>query len=319
MAAKAAGDSELTELLKKELNTSKLKFMGRSGGGCISEGKTCDTDSGKVFIKTNMEEGAKMMFDGEVESLEAIIAVGVVKAPKPIKVVSIPSGGAAFVMENLDIVGSLQSKAATLGDQLARLHRHNAELAAKDTAGAQSVHKGGGATAVKEFGFPVTTCCGYIPQNNEWTSTWEELYARKLDQQITLIQKEYNDREAGQEWAVLQRNIPKFFTGLTIVPALLHGDLWSGNAGETADEPVIFDPSSFYGHSEYDLGIATMFGGFSQSFFDSYFKVLPREKGFDSRFQLYQLFHYLNHWNHFGTGYKHRSMNIFRTLNMKQM
>ncbi|XP_076453176.1 fructosamine-3-kinase-like isoform X2 [Babylonia areolata] len=292
MAAKAAGDSELTELLKKELNTSKLEFMGRSGGGWISEAKTCDTDAGKVFIKINTKKG----------------------------VVSIPSGGAAFVMENLDIMGSVRSKAATLGDQLARLHRHNAELAAKNTAGAQSVHKGSGARAVKEFGFPVTTCCGYIPQNNEWTSTWEEFYARKLDQQVTLIQKEYNDREAGQEWAVLQRNIPKFFTGLTIVPALLHGDLWSGNAGETADEPVIFDPASFYGHSEYEMAIATMFGvGFPQSFFDSYFKLLPKEKGFDSRLQLYQLFHYLNSWNHYGEDYKHSTMSMIRTLNKMQM
>ena len=43
---------------------------------------------------------------------------------------------------------------------------------------------------------------------------------------------------------------------------MLHGDLWSGNAASINGEPVIFDAASFYGHHEYDLGIAKMFGGF---------------------------------------------------------
>ena len=59
---------------------------------------------------------------------------------------------------------------------------------------------------------------------------------------------------------------------------------------------VIFDPASFYGHSEYDLAIAKMFGGFSSSFFDCYHKVIPQSAGFRKRTDLYKLFHYLNHW-----------------------
>lgn len=39
--------------LKKELGTSTLKSTGHSGGGCISEGQSYDTDSGRVFVKTN--------------------------------------------------------------------------------------------------------------------------------------------------------------------------------------------------------------------------------------------------------------------------
>ena len=59
---------------------------------------------------------------------------------------------------------------------------------------------------------------------------------------------------------------------------------------------VIFDAASFYGHSEYDLGIAKMFGGFGQAFFTAYHHVIPKAPGFDQRNELYQLFHYLNHW-----------------------
>ncbi|KAL8610891.1 hypothetical protein ACOMHN_056746 [Nucella lapillus] len=313
-------DSELTELLKRELNTSKVKFEGRSSGGCISEGQTCDTDNGKVFIKINTKKDARRMFDGEAASLESIGAVDVVKVPKPIKVISLPSGGAAFVMEHLDITGSLRSRAATLGEQMARLHVSNAEAAAREKAREQRVHQGEGPPgAVKMFGFHVPTCCGYIPHCNDWTTTWEELYARKLDEQVTLLQQEHNDREASQEWSGLQCRLPQFFAGMDITPALLHGDLWSGNASEIADAPVVFDPASFYGHSEFELAIASIFGGFPQSFFNSYFNVIPKAAGFQSRLELYKLFHYLNHWNHFGGGYKHSSMDIFKSLNKVDM
>lgn len=39
--------------LKKELGTTMLKSTGHSGGGCISEGQSYDTDSGRVFVKIN--------------------------------------------------------------------------------------------------------------------------------------------------------------------------------------------------------------------------------------------------------------------------
>jgi protein-ribulosamine 3-kinase len=58
----------------------------------------------------------------------------------------------------------------------------------------------------------------------------------------------------------------------------------------------MFDPASFYGHHEFDLAIARMFGGFNGHFFQAYHKLIPREPGFEKRESLYELFHYLNHW-----------------------
>lgn len=112
----------------------------------------------------------------------------------------------------------------------------------------------------------------------------------------------------------LQLKIPDLFRDLDIVPALLHGDLWGGNVAEDPSGPIIFDPASFYGHSEYELAIAGMFGGFSRSFYSAYHSEIPQAPGFEKRQQLYQLFHYLNHWNHFGSGYRGSSLSIMRRL-----
>ena len=38
-------------------------------------------------------------------------------------------------------------------------------------------------------------------------------------------------------WSDLQLNIDRLFINIDIKPSLVHGDLWSGNAGETTDEP----------------------------------------------------------------------------------
>lgn len=115
-------------------------------------------------------------------------------------------------------------------------------------------------------------------------------------------------------FSILQLKIPQFFKDVEVVPALLHGDLWGGNVAECAEGPVIYDPASFYGHSEYELGIAGMFGGFNNSFYSAYHAKIPRAPGFEKRNQLYQLFHYLNHWNHFGGGYRGSSVRIMKDL-----
>ena len=143
---------------------------------------------------------------------------------------------------------------------------------------------------------------------------FQRYYTQKLQEQMDVLKGDGGDREAESLWPRLKEKMPSFFDGLDIKPALMHGDLWSGNVGQVNDEggkrtswrlrtrvleirssSAIFDPGSFYGHHEYDLGIAGMFGMSSQ-FFEGYHSVIPKERGFETRHQLYQLFHYMNHW-----------------------
>uniref|UniRef100_A0A1A7WJZ0 protein-ribulosamine 3-kinase n=1 Tax=Iconisemion striatum TaxID=60296 RepID=A0A1A7WJZ0_9TELE len=303
--------------LKKELGTSKLKSTGHAGGGCISEGQSYETDTGRVFVKSNHKSEAKLMFDGEKASLDAIFKTTTVKVPKPIKVFELDKGGCVFVMEHLDMKG-LNKYSKQLGEQLADLHLHNKRLMEKQQKEQQTVGKGAGqseAAVVEKFGFGVATCCGYLPQENEWQDDWVSFYCQhRLQHQLNLMEKSYGDQEARELWAQLQLKIPQFFTDVEIFPSLLHGDLWGGNVAECTEGPVIFDPASFYGHSEYELGIAGMFGGFNSSFYSAYHDKIPKAPGFLERNQLYQLFHYLNHWNHFGSGYRGSSVRIMKNL-----
>ncbi|XP_035827740.1 ketosamine-3-kinase, partial [Aplysia californica] len=241
----------IEELIKQELGTSVFRSTGQGGGGCISNGTAYETDSGIVFAKFNDKSEALRMFEGEFESLAALKSTDTVKVPSPIKVISNPRGGAVLVMEYVDIRG-LSRHARKLGEQMARLHLHNSELGKTARQKEQSVHKGNYSCYTDKFGFPTTTCCGYLPQENKWSDTWP-----------------YNDRKVGTLWSTLVPSLPKLFKDVVVEPSLVHGDLWGGNAGETGDGPVVFDPASFYGHSEYDLAISNMFGGFGRDFFTS--------------------------------------------------
>lgn len=83
----------------------------------------------------------------------------------------------------------------------------------------------------------------------------------------------------------------------------------SGNVGvERWGKPIIFDPSSYYGHNEADLAISRMFGGFPQVFYTTYHELQPKSdpvEQYPYRCDLYELFHYLNHTLLFGASYEH--------------
>lgn len=194
-------------LLKRELGTVLLKSAGHSAGGCISEGQSYDTDTGRVFVKINHKEEARRMFDGEMASLEAILSTNTVKVPRPVKVVDLERGGSVFIMDHVDM-RSLNKYSAKLGDQLADLHLYNKRQIEKENKEQQTVGKGSGQSeigAVNKFGFHVTTCCGYLPQVNDWQDDWVSFYSQqRLQCQLSLVEQSYGDREARELWTKLQ-------------------------------------------------------------------------------------------------------------------
>ncbi|XP_065831271.1 ketosamine-3-kinase-like [Oscarella lobularis] len=305
----------MERLLRSELRTQKLKHISNASGGCINDAASYDTDFGKVFIKFNAKSEAKRMFEGEFESLLAIESTNTVRVPSPKKVIVQSDGSAAIVMEHFNLRPCRRHQ-AEFGAKIADLHLHNSLLLKRkrlnDVRVGSSVDTENG---VRQFGFDCATCCGFLPQKNEWADDWEKFFLRnRLSYQVDLIEQEYGDWEVRELWPLVQQKIPKLFVGLDIQPALLHGDLWRGNIGETDKEPVTFDPASFYGHSEFELAIGKIFHGFDDAFYDAYHAKIPKAKGYEERLLAYELFHYLNHWNHFGIGYRQSCVSIMQKL-----
>ena len=93
----------------------------------------------------------------------------------------------------------------------------------------------------------------------------------------------------------------------------MHGDLWAGNfICDENGKAVLIDPAVYYGHREADLAMTKLFGGFSQTFYDSYQQEYPLKPGWEFREGLYKLYHVLNHLNLFGRGYLHEAETLMK-------
>ena len=110
-----------------------------------------------------------------------------------------------------------------------------------------------------KFGFRIVTFNGNVPQENKFTSTWEELFTNEFKHILKL------NIERGGPWetmekleiAMLDKVIPRLLrpmetNGHSIKPCLVHGDLWCGNAAVDTEtgRPLIYDSASFYAHNE---------------------------------------------------------------------
>jgi protein-ribulosamine 3-kinase len=87
-------------------------------------------------------------------------------------------------------------------------------------------------------------------------------------------------------------------------PALLHGDLWSGNALPLASgEVALIDPAVSIGDRFCDIAMMQLFGGFPRDTFDAY-ATASESWPSEQCLALYRLYHMLNHLLLFGTGYR---------------
>lgn len=183
------------------------------------------------------------------------------------------------------------------------------------------------------FGFPVTTCCGDTPQDNSYKTSWADFYANNRLRNILRQAEKSNGSDKELHNLVettATRVVPRLLgddhinNGKGITPVVVHGDLWSGNAsvgvigakGDDAEE-VVYDPSACYAHSEFELGIMKMFGGFGGSFLKEYHQLCPKTEPVDEyedRVKLYELYHHLNHYALFGGGYRSGAVSIMRSL-----
>ncbi|HEY9909839.1 MAG TPA: fructosamine kinase family protein [Thermosynechococcaceae cyanobacterium] len=247
-------------------------------GGCINQGYKVTHGTRSYFVKLNQATQIAM-FEAEATGLEEIRATQTIRVPAPVCHSTIDNT-AYLVLEWLEL--GRGSAWAALGEQLAALHR---------------------VTSPNGFGWQRDNTIGSTPQPNPWTSDWIRFWSEhRIGFQLRLGQRKGGHFPKGDR---LLAAIPDLLGNHRPVPALVHGDLWSGNASTTsAGEPVIFDPATYYGDREVDLAMTELFGGFPAEFYRSYNQAFPLDSGYPQRKPLYNLYHILNHFNLFGGSYE---------------
>ncbi|KAK3387384.1 fructosamine-3-kinase [Podospora didyma] len=281
-------DSAILEALGLEATSSKLVSHG--GSGFSSTYKLVASKDGAeliYFVKTGTGAEADVMFRGEHASLNAIHDAVPNFCPRSHAHGALQSSAGKFflVTDFLDLGSSAPGGSGlSLAAKLAKLHTTPAPTS--------------------KFGFPVPTCCGATEQNNSWKDSWAEFYAN--NRLRTILREGVKQHGADKELAdavekVAGSVVPRLLGDghlKDVVPVVVHGDLWSGNhgrgkiAGQGGAEEVVFDPSCVYGHSEYELGIMRMFGGFGSAFWREYEELVPKaepKEEWGDRVMLYEL------------------------------
>ncbi len=296
---------EHSEAIKRALDEAGLQAgiasVSDLAGGCIHRVSKVTLDDGRTLVaKTNRAEMLSL-FEEEAASLVALAATDTVLVPQVLSTVA-HDGVAVLLMTALEASAPTEAAWRRFGRELAALHT---------------------APCPSRYGFDRDNHLGTTLQPNTWCDDWVEFNARyRLGHQARLARdgRRLRADEARRIDAVIEgldRYIPR-----RPRPALLHGDLWSGNALPTADagggsRVALIDPACSIGDGLADLAMMELFGGFPTACFEAYWGVLddpgePADR--ETRIAVYQLYHVLNHVNLFGRGYAGQAMALAARL-----
>lgn len=156
----------------------------------------------------------------------------------------------------------------------------------------------------KHYGYDQDNYIGLNPQKNVLSDNWGNFFVKyRLGYQVSLIKDKAVKNTFTEILDENQEKLEEFLNKNTKHPSILHGDLWSGNVLYGADKVYLIDPAVYYGDREVDLAMTQMFGGFDKAFYDSYKTECPLSFEYNTKKMIYNLYHYLNHYNIFGSGY----------------
>ncbi|HEX8640108.1 MAG TPA: fructosamine kinase family protein [Allosphingosinicella sp.] len=247
-----------------EVTGVAVERLQRLAGGDLSEVLLVPRESGGASVA---KAGAAV--GTEAAMLRALAAAGV-----PVPLVE-GEHEALLLLEHVANDGVFSSRAwSDIGTRLAQLHSRRGE----------------------RYGWPADYSLGSVHLDNrecdDWAGFWAE---QRLKAVAALLDRPWRERVARLCERVGEL-LPK-----APPPALLHGDLWSGNILVSEGRLAAFvDPACCHGHSEVDLAMITLFDAPPEAFWDAYG---PLEPGWQERRPLYQLFPALVHLRLFGAAY----------------
>ena len=284
-----------------ELAAAVTKALGREvvassehrvSGGSINQCSGFETAAGPVFVKHGHAD-CLPAFEAEAAGLAELARANALRVPN-VLAVSMEGETAFLVLEWIDLAPAAAGSERKLGERLALQHR----------------------VTRNQFGWDRDNTIGSTPQSNRSCGDWIEFFReRRLLAQLHLAKQNGASRDVVDRGHQLCERMHVFFENYRPVPSLLHGDLWGGNCGADASgEPVLFDPSVYFGDREADIAMTRLFGGFGSTFYAAYQAAWPLEAGADVRVTLYNLYHVLNHFNLFGSGYLRQAQGMIQRL-----
>jgi len=303
-------DSAIISLLS--LDPSQTSLSSSSGIGMSSATTSkitttlSDDTSKNYFLKSGNGREAEVMFAGEHASLNALHNAVPSLCPQSYGWGKFEEGsGKSFLVTDFLALGggswggSSKGHTMSLAQKMAKLHTTPAPIPEGHDK--------------PMYGFMVPTCCGDTPQDNTFTESWVDFYAERRLRFILGRAEKKNGKD--EELAKLvEKTASKVVPRLLreghlggregVKPVVVHGDLWSGNASrgtimdggeeeERGVQDVVYDSSACYAHSEYEIGIQKMFGGFGSAFFTEYHKICPKTEPveeYEDRILLYELY-----------------------------
>ncbi len=271
---------EINEICE-ELGEKYPKSIEQVHGGDIHNAWRIEFSNKKLFLKRNIRNEKFLEFEKYcLQHLRKYInqenlVIPEVIAYKNIKNIEI------LLIEWIDMHNFDQKK---LGKGLGELHLKSAE------------------SNPKMFGFPVEGFIGTTDQKKGLEDNWIDCFLNlRIIPQLLSLKSKILDEEIINK---VKEKIQSELLNHKPINALVHGDLWSGNAGiDKNGKGVIFDPASWWADNEVDIAMTKLFGGFRKEFYEEYHRIFPIKNGFEKRIIIYNFYHILNHANMFGGGY----------------
>ncbi|MFO1469966.1 MAG: fructosamine kinase family protein [Turneriella sp.] len=246
----------------------RFEIAGRLAGGDIALVQRLHTQNGDYVLKSGTGNG---VFASEAYGLMLMAQAGVT-------VPEVVDHSDSYLLMRYLPPGKADE--VTAGKMLGRLHE-------APSAG---------------FGLDRDTYLATLLQNNQTSESWADFY---LAQRLFPLVAEVNADDLAQ-WRQFGERVRPLLAACSF-PALLHGDLWSGNLYYSATGPVFIDPACYFGDPLVDVAMTRLFGGFAQNFYSAYFDVVGRRDSEADLLRIYQLYPLLVHARLFGGGYYHRA------------
>lgn len=244
-------------------------------GGDLVEARELGGGDLSPILRISLIDGREAVVkSGPAPAIEAAMLRAIAASGAPAPAV-LAASDEALVLEVLPAGGGVGGAWESLGSALAVLHTARGD----------------------RYGWPDEYAFGAVPIANAWSGEWPAFWAERR----LLVHLAHVPRSLARRVEALAAGLGDRLPARP-APTLLHGDLWGGNVlVDGRRVSGLIDPACYYGHSEVDLGMLTLFDRPGSAFFESYPALEP---GHEERLDIYQLWPALVHLRLFGRGYE---------------